>query len=125
LFRLRSRGSFDNTEAFLKAMEDFTIDRQLDRYAQEGMFALAATTPRDSGITAQSWGYQVRRQGTNVTITWTNDSKNGGFPIAIMLQYGHGTGTGGYVSGRDYINPTMRPVFDAIADGVWKEVRSA
>ena len=125
MFRFRHRGSFDNTDAFLKAMQDFVIDRQLNHLAQEGMYALAATTPRDSGLTAQSWGYQVRRQGTNVTITWTNDSKNKGFPVAVMLQYGYGTGTGGYVSGRDYINPTMRPVFDRIADGVWREVRSA
>lgn len=119
------RGSFDNLESFLKRMQRADIGRLLAMYAQDGVAALASATPIDSSETQSMWGYEINQTGTTITITWTNDNINQGFPVAIMLQYGYGTGTGGYVAGRDYINPAIRPIFDSIADGVWKVVTSA
>jgi hypothetical protein len=87
-----------------------------------GVDALANATPVESGLTAQSWYYEVESGGGRHRITWKNRNVNQGVPIAIILQYGHGTGTGGYVAGRDYINPAIRPAFEKIADEVWKEV---
>jgi hypothetical protein len=121
------RGSFDKTEKFLKDMADMpsTILRVANSEAQKGVEALIAATPRDSGLAASSWGYKVVQNKRSITIVWTNtDLENGGYPVAIMLQYGHGTGSGGYVQGRDYINPAMKPVFESIANNVWKAVKS-
>jgi hypothetical protein len=118
-------GSTKRTEAFLRKAAKGDIFRSLDASAQEGVSALVSGTPVDSGLAADSWGYEIERSGKSVTIKWTNKDVENGFPVAIMLQYGHGTGTGGYVQGQDYINPAMRPVFDRIADQVWKAVTSA
>ncbi len=120
-----SRGSFDKTESFLKKMMKQDLSSILNKYAQDGVAALSAATPVDSGDTSKSWTYEVEVGRGSATIVWKNTHLAGGKPIAIMLQYGHGTGTGGYVSGRDYINPAIRPVFDKIAADVWKEVSSA
>jgi hypothetical protein len=87
--------------------------------------ALGQASPKDSGLASDSWDYQIERSGRAVTIKWTNSDVENGFPVAIMLQLGYGTGTGGYVQGRDYINPAMRPIFDSIAEQVWKAVTSA
>ena len=116
------KGDFNKTMDFLKRSSKGDYLRGLDRYAQKGVQALMDATPIDSGKTAHSWGYEIEASGRSCTITWTNTSQNEGVPIAIILQYGHGTGTGGYVQGRDYINPAIRPIFDEIAEGVWKEV---
>lgn len=97
----------------------------LHSYGKIGVSALAGATPSDTGRAAGSWGYEVKKVGGGYSITWTNSDVENGFPVAIMIQYGHGTGTGGYVAGIDYINPAMRPVFQQIADRVWKEVTSA
>lgn len=99
--------------------------KALEQYGADGVLALQAFTPELTGLTATSWYYKIADTHSNYIITWGNDNINHGFPIAIGLQYGHGTGTGGYVVGRDYINPAIRPVFDAIADKVWKAVTSA
>jgi len=120
-----SSGSFAKTEAFLRQMSKGDILRTLESFGQQGVSALAAATPVDSGVTAQSWGYEVRRSGSSYSIEWTNSHIEDGAPIAILLQYGHGTGTGGYVQGRDYINPAIKPIFDQIAESVWKAVTSA
>lgn len=125
MISFESSGSFQNTERFLKRMKQGEIFRELDRYGQMGADALASATPLDSGETASSWGYEIQRSGKSFTISWINTNTNGSVNVAIILQYGHGTGTGGYVPGRDYINPAIRPVFDKIADGVWKAVTSA
>lgn len=106
-------------------MQKLDISKLVQPYAQQGADALAAATPIDSGLAASSWGYEIHDSGSRVTITWTNDDIENGFPVAIMLQYGYSTGTGGYVQGRDYINPAIQPIFDRIADGVWKVVTSA
>jgi hypothetical protein len=119
---ISSHGSFENTEKFLKRMSDKSIFDSLSRYGEEGVQALAEATPKDSGDTARSWVYEIERTSTSYAIIWSNTNVVDGVPIAVLIQVGHGTGTGGYVSGRDYINPALRPVFDRIAASVWKEV---
>jgi hypothetical protein len=118
-------GSLSKTEKFLKTIQKLDIAAMIDRQAQRGVAALSNATPRDSGRVANSWGYVIEKSKGKVVITWTNSDIENGFPVAIMIQYGHGTGTGGYVSGQDYINPAMRPVFDSIIAEVWKVVTSA
>ena len=103
-------------------MSNFKVDKILDKYGAMGVSALAAATPMDSGLTANSWGYEISVGKEGATIYWTNTNQNNGVYIAVILQYGHGTGTGGYVQGRDYINPAIRPVFDKIAEEAWMEV---
>jgi hypothetical protein len=120
-----SSGSFDKTEKFLNGMLKFDIRRIVEPLAKKGVQALAANTPRYSGLAANSWNYTITQTRSSVTITWTNTDIENGFPVAIALQYGYATGTGGYVQGRDYINPAMKPVFDEIDNEVWKAVTSA
>jgi len=113
------------TEDSLRRMRSGDIYKSLDAAAKMGVNALASAVPKDSGLAADSWSYTVENSRGSVSITWTNNDVENGFPVAIMLQYGYGTGTGGYVQGRDYINPAMKPVFDDIADQVWRAVTSA
>lgn len=126
MFSYSSRGSFKNLEKFLKTMSSpQKVYSQLDGIAKEGVTALKAATPVDSGLAAGSWGYEIKVSRNNCMIYWTNSDLENGFPVALMIQLGHGTGSGGYVHGRDYINPAMRPVFDKLADKAWKVVTSA
>lgn len=120
-----SKGSFSKTEKFLTKMSRGEIFQILDGLGKEGVSALAAATPTESGETAGAWGYTISRGIGRTTISWNNSHVVNGVPIAIILQYGHGTGTGGYVEGRDYINPAIQPVFNKIADRAWKAVTSA
>jgi hypothetical protein len=121
---LTQSGNFNNTERFLKGAKKLDIKRILESYGREGVRALASATPVDSGLTADSWGFRVTISKGSFSIVWTNSNVVKGVPIAIILQYGHGTGTGGYVQGRDYINPAIQPIFQKIADSVWLEVRN-
>lgn len=122
MISVRHRGSLDKTLKFLmKAAEEDYLSN-LDKYGQMGIEALQAATPKESGRTANSWSYQIVNGDSGPTITWTNSNVNKGVNIAIILQYGHGTGTGGYVVGRDYINPALQPIFDQIAENAWKEL---
>jgi len=118
-------GSFDRTIAWLRKLQKLRLDQLVKAEAEKGVRALASATPKDSGLAASSWGYQIKQTTTSLTITWTNSDVENGYPVAVMIQYGHGTGTGGYVQGIDYINPAMRPIFDQIAKTVWKAVISA
>lgn len=120
-----TRGSFGNLERSLKAMQSLPFQAALEAGGQMGVDALAAATRTDTGLAAQSWGYEISQNGSGFTITWTNADVENGFPVAIMLQYGYATGTGGYVQGMDYINPAMRPVFAKIQDTIWKAVKAA
>lgn len=119
------RGSFEKLESFLKRMQTQDLTKLLQQYAQDGVSALSAATPQDSGLAASSWSYEIIHTGKSIIIAWNNDNVENGHPVAVMIQYGHGTGTGGYVAGRDYINPAIRPIFDRIADGIWKVVTSS
>lgn len=122
MIRFRHHGSFDHTERFFKRAKRMNIEQILDYYGRAGVQALASSTPRDSGKTAEGWGYEISRTKDRSSIVWTNSHVNKGVNIAVILQYGHGTGTGGYVEGRDYINPALQPIFDSIAQEAWKEV---
>ena len=118
-------GSTKRTENFLQALKQRKEFKVLDACAKKGVEALRVNTPKDSGLTAASWDYEISVGSDTTTIVWTNSNiVNGWFPVAIMLQLGHGTGTGGYVQGVDYINPAIKPVFDEIANTVWEVVRS-
>lgn len=125
MFSFSSQGSLSNTERYLRKMQKGDPFEALEQYAREGVAALANATPIDSGLTSSSWDFTIERSGSSFSIVWTNTNTVDGLPIAIMLQYGHGTGTGGYVQGQDYINPAMKPIFDQIAAKVWKAVTSA
>ena len=122
LIRITTKGDFNNTLRFLNKMSKFQINKILEKYGQMGVEALRSATPIDSGKTAESWGYEISVGKEGATIHWTNTNQNKGVYIAVILQYGHGTGTGGYVQGVDYINPAIRPVFDKIAEEAWMEV---
>lgn len=118
-------GDFSNTDRFLRTVSKLDLTRALRSLAQAGVRALASATPVESGATAASWGYELTVSKGQSTITWINSHANRGTNIAIILQMGHGTGTGGWVSGRDYINPAIRPIMDQIAEDAWKVVMTA
>ena len=118
-------GGFTKTERFLNRMKRREYLNVLDEFGRDGVQALRNATPVDSGATAEAWDYEIKRTRNYTEIVWTNSNINDGIPIAVILQYGHGTGTGGYVQGRDYINPAIRPIFDKIAEKAWKVVTSA
>lgn len=125
MIQISSQGDFSRTFKFLEKVKNLKIEQILHKYGAIGVSALSAATPVDSGLTSSSWSYQVSASGSGAKIEWINSNVNKGVNIAVILQYGHGTGTGGYVQGRDYINPAMRPVFDQIANEVWMEVVNA
>lgn len=119
------KGDFNKTEKFLKKMKSSEFQNILEQYGQIGVDALSRATPVDSGTTAASWSYEIDRNNGGLAIYFLNSHENKGVNIAIILQYGHGTGTGGYVQGRDYINPAIKPVFDQMSSDLWKMVTSA
>lgn len=121
----RVDGSTKRTEDFLAKMAKGDLYSGLEPLAQQGVDALRGATPRETGATADSWSYEIVNEGGSVTIWWRNSHMVNGFNVAIGLQYGHGTGTGGWVQGYDFINPALKPIFDKIADAVWKEVQKA
>lgn len=125
MISFETTGSLNKTQQFFDKMLKGDMYTTLDKFAQEGVAALASVTPVDSGETANSWSYEIIKSKSGAEIAWTNSNIVGGTPVVILLQYGHGTGTGGYVQGRDFINPALKPVFDRIANGVWKAVQSA
>lgn len=122
IIQFKQKGDFSKTESFLKKLRKLDLDSVLEKYGKLGVQALANATPVDTGKTAASWDYKIEKGKGVVTITWTNSNVNNGVPIALLIQYGHGTGTGGYVQGRDYIKPAIRPIFDELADALWEEV---
>lgn len=124
MIRFKQKGNFKNTERFFKKVQERSYLNTLKKYGQAGVEALASATPIESGETAAAWGYEIVRTDGGYSIYWTNSNINKGVNIAVILQYGHGTGTGGYVHGIDYINPAIRPIFNQIADEAWKEVTS-
>lgn len=120
------KGDFSKLIDFLeKISKPNRIDEILERYGQLGVDALRSATPKDTGNTANQWSYKIDRSGGSSTIAFYNSNINKGVPVAIILQYGHGTGWGGYVEGKDYINPALQPIFEKIADEAWREVTKA
>ncbi len=122
MIKFTHKGDFSKLTRFLERAKNVVKMGDLDKYGRAGVAALSSATPVDSGKTAESWYYEIERQDGKVSINFHNSNVNDGVPIAIILQYGHATGTGGWVEGRDYINPALRPIFDEIANNAWKEV---
>jgi hypothetical protein len=118
------KGDFQKTDRFLHKIVEAHYKHKLRSYGEKGVEALKAATPADSGKTAESWSYEIVEGNGALSIFWKNSNVNQGVNIALILQYGHGTGTGGYVQGRDYINPAIQPIFDEMAREVWREVVS-
>ena len=122
MISFRQKGDFSKTMQFLVKAKKGVKLSDLDKYGREGVAALASATPVDTGETANSWYYEIVHENGTITITLNNSHIQKGVPIAVILQYGHGTGTGGWVEGRDYINPAIQPLFDKIAENAWREV---
>lgn len=122
MISFRQKGDFSKTIRFMEKVKSAARVSCLDRYGQAGVSALSAATPVESGVTAKSWYYKVTYKRDSAKITFYNSNIQNGVPIAIILQYGHGTNNGGWVEGRDYINPAIQPIFDNIANEAWKEV---
>lgn len=126
MFDISTSGSFNKTQSFLKSFRrEQEIMTILHRGGLKGVMALRLATPVQSGLAAASWDYEISKKRGVYTITWTNSDIENGFPVAIMLQYGYGTGNGGYVEGIDYINPALKPIFDEISNELWKVVTSS
>jgi len=122
MITIKQSGNFNHTERLLAASKQMQIQNILSRYGSAGVTALSNATPRETGETALSWDYRVEKTQWGWSIVWTNSNVNNGTPIAILIQYGHGTGTGGYVPPNDFINPAMQPIVDQLAEDIWKEV---
>ena len=122
MIKFRQKGDFSKVTKYFERVKKGINIRSLDKYGQQGVEALSSATPVDTGLTARSWYYEIEKQKGVVRISFCNSNIQNGVPIAIILQYGHGTRNGGWVTGRDYINPAIQPVFDEILKNAWKEV---
>lgn len=122
MITITQKGSFSNTERYLSRLSKLDLQTVLNKYGELGVVALSNATPSETGLTAASWYFDTVGRKGYYSIRWYNSHVVHGLPIAVLLQYGHGTGTGGYVQGRDYIMPAMRPIFDQIAEEAWREV---
>lgn len=122
MITVKSKGDFGKTKKFLKGLDKLDYDKIFEKYGRRGVAALAAATPSDTGNTANSWNYQVIKNKNEMKIEFTNSNIVGGVPLVILLQYGHGTRNGGYVPGRDFINPAIKGILDNIANDIWLEV---
>lgn len=122
MITVRQKGDFSKTTKFLERVREAVNLGLLDKYGREGVNALKSATPVDTGLTASSWYYEIEKRNGVARLTFNNSNIQNGVPIAIILQYGHGTKNGGWVQGRDYINPALKPLFDEITDRAWREV---
>ena len=122
MIRFRQKGDFRKATRYFERLREIVHLGTLDKYGREGVAALASATPVESGKTASSWYYEITNNGQTAKISFYNSNVNKGVPIAIIIQYGHGTRNGGWVEGRDYINPAIQPIFDRIAEAIWREV---
>lgn len=125
VINFKQKGDFRKTLNWMDRVKELFHKGFLDRYGKEGVDALQSATPVDSGLTSKSWKYDIEHTDGRATIVWSNTNVNKGVNIALILDYGHGTGTGGYVAGRHYISPTIQPIFDKIAEEAWNEVTRA
>ena len=122
MITFRQKGDFSKLNHYFEKLKEGIKMGDLDKYGRAGVEALSSATPKDTGQTASSWYYEIKRSNGSVSIQFKNSNVHEGVPIAVILQYGHGTGTGGWVEGRDYINPAIQPIFDKIANEAWREV---
>ena len=114
---------FKKTDSYLERLKEVFKSGLLDKYGKMGVDALRDATPKDTGLTSESWVYDIARVNHTITITWRNTNLNNGVPVAVLIQYGHATRNGGFVKGIDYVNPAMAPIFQQIAEEAWKEVK--
>lgn len=122
MIQFRQKGDFSKTIKFMKGSRDAIRYFNVDKYGREGVAALSSATPVDTGLTSESWYYEVERSKNRIRLSFHNSNVQKGIPIAIILQYGHGTRNGGWVEGRDYINPAIQPIFDKLSQDAWREV---
>lgn len=122
MISFRQKGDFSKLNRYFERLRETAKIGVLDKYGRAGVAALSSATPTKTGLTASSWYYEIKRQNGSVSLEFFNSNVQKGVPIAIIIQYGHGTGTGGWVEGRDYINPAIQPIFDQLANEAWKEV---
>ena len=122
MISFRHKGDFSKLTRFIERAKEVVHLGCLDKYGREGVAALASATPVDTGLTADSWYYKITNDGQSAKVTFYNSNIQNGVPIAIILQYGHGTRNGGWVQGRDYVNPAVQPIFDKLANEAWREV---
>lgn len=123
MITIKTRGDFRKTETFLRNARDLKLISLIKRYATEGVTALSTATPVDTGETASAWDYRITASQNGIRIDWINTNSENGVPVVILIQYGHGTSTGGYVQGYDFINPALKPIFDKFLSGLTEEVR--
>lgn len=124
MISFRQKGDFSKLTRYLERAKEVARIGDLDKYGRQGVAALESATPKDTGLTSKSWKYKIKQSKGSVSISFYNTNIQNGVPIAILLQYGHGTRNGGWVQGRDYINPAIQPIFDEIVKSAWKEVTS-
>lgn len=122
MIKFTHSGNFNRTERFMSNAKKFNIQNILNQYGQQGVSALAYATPKDTGVTASSWGYRIDVTKSGYKLVWTNSSEHDGVPIVILIQYGHGTSSGAYIPGIDFINPALAPILDKIANAITEEV---
>lgn len=122
MIKFEAKGDLRRTKRYLRAVKNINFNRLLKDYGERGVEALQASTPKDTGKTAESWFYEIRKTRDSVSIYWNNTNTSLGIPVVILLQYGHGTRNGGYVRGIDFINPTIRPIFEEMTNTLWKEM---
>lgn len=122
MISFKHKGNFKNTERFFINAPKVSYNSILEKYGAEGVAALSAATPKDSGETSMLWSYEIKRSRNEATLSWTNSNMAGDTPVVILIQYGHGTGNGAFVKGNDFINPVLKPIFDKIASEAWREV---
>lgn len=122
MITFRQKGDFSKLTKYFERLKEVVKLGDLDKYGREGVAALSSATPKDTGLTADSWYYEIENKNGSIKITFNNSNIQNGIPIAIILQYGHGTRNGGFVEGIDYINPAIRPIFEKIANNAWREV---
>jgi hypothetical protein len=122
MISIKVKGDLTKTEKYLKRVKKLTLDEYLDAAGMLGVAALAANTPIDTGETAASWSYEIHKGDGVIELVWSNSNTSKGIPIVVLIQYGHATRNGGYVEGRDFINPTVQPIFDQLAKDIWTEV---
>lgn len=123
MIKIRQKGNFSKAFSFFNKLKNYDFTAQLDRCGKEGVAALSAATPKDTGLTSQSWEYNVKTTKNTASVSFSNTNIQNGVPIAIILQYGHATSSGYWIEGIDYINPALKPVFEKIADEIWEEVK--
>ena len=124
MLKIKSGGDFTKAGRYLQRLKNLKLDAKFDQAGRRGVAALASATPVDSGLSAASWTYDILRRPGRISIVWRNTNIVDGTPVVIMLQYGHSTGTGGWVQGRDFVNPAIQPIFDQINQELWREVTS-